>query len=121
MRKTTLPSVLAKMPAEVQSGIRTVNKKTYKGNYAGTVETSVDSLFLLSEVETGAKRLTSSGEGEPYSYYTDKPIKKHNGYAASHWTRSPYAEIYFCYVNTQGLSVADESSTNHYVAFAFCF
>ncbi len=121
MRKTTLPSILAKMPPEVQSCIKTVNKKTYKGNYAGTVETSADSLFLLSEAENGVRRLTSAGEGEQYAYYTDKPIKKHNGYAASHWTRSPYADTFFCYVNSQGTSVTDESDTKYYVAFAFCF
>ena len=52
MRKTHLPTVLALMPAEVQSGIREVSKTTMAKRSDKWLETVPDKLFLLSEVET---------------------------------------------------------------------
>mgnify|MGYP007014385750 CR=1 FL=1 len=40
-----------KMPADVQSGIREVNKISSSGGKKPSLETTKDNLFLLSEVE----------------------------------------------------------------------
>ena len=64
MRKTHLPTVLALMPAEVQSGIREVSKTTMAKRSDKWLETVPDKLFLLSEVETfGSTGNSAAGEG----------------------------------------------------------
>ena len=128
MRKTHLPAVLALMPAEVQSGIREVSKKTASGGSATStgIETVTDKLFLLSEVETfGSTGNSADGEGSQYTYYGagNSAVKTLNGSMSSWWLRSPqkYSDYSFCASSGSG-SPTDLNATNERgTAFAFCF
>ena len=127
MRMTALPSILTKMPAEVQAGIREVTKRVSKGNKVSTVENVTDKLFLLSEKEVYDSYSNSyNGEGTQYAYYktSSNRIKKLDGSSKSWWLRSPsnYSTGNFCYAKYNGY--ADEvnaNNTGYYIAFAFCF
>lgn len=125
MRTTTLPSIKALMPVEVQAAIRQVNKLTSAGGGKSSIITTADDLFLLSEVEVFGKVTHSkSGEGSQYAYYAagNTKIKTAGGAARFWWERSPYGAgaNFFCGVSTSG--AADYNSNADYgVAFAFCF
>lgn len=127
MRTTRLPSILAMMPSEVQSGIKEVSKKTSAGSQSTTINTTADKLFLLSEVEIfgSSANKSVSGEGAQYEYYSDgnSRVKNFNGSADYWWERSPRSSnnTYFCLVSTTGGSSAVSASGNYGVAFAFCF
>lgn len=128
MRLTHLPSILALMPAAVQSGIREVNKLTSAGNRLSDIVTKQDKLFLLSEIEIfGSVRHSKSGEGTQYDYYKagNSRMKKYNGIAIPWRERSPMGSTssYFCIVGSNGdasYTIAN-ATTNVGVAFAFCF
>ena len=123
MRKTTLPSILEKMPAGVKSGIREVSKKTCKGNYGSGFQTTADKLFLLSEVEIiGEGNLTPGTEGVQYEYYAkgNNWIKNYGGSPDDYWTRSPNGSQNFCYVDQQGVTRATTADNPAYISFAFC-
>ncbi|MBS6978822.1 MAG: hypothetical protein KH131_09960, partial [Faecalibacterium prausnitzii] len=48
MRTQTMPALKALLPAEVQAGIRAVNKLTSAGNQSPIIVTTSDDLFLPS-------------------------------------------------------------------------
>lgn len=126
MRSTHLPAILALMPTEVQNGIREVNKLTSAGNKSSTINTTVDKLFLLSEVEIfGATSDSAAGEGTQYDYYKagNSKVKKQNGSSANWWERSPRASLStgFCLVNSTGSASSYLASYAYGVAFGFCF
>ena len=126
MRITHLPTILARMPTEVQNGIREVNKMTSAGSQSATINTTADKLFLLSEIEIfGSVSYSKSGEGTQYDYYKagNSKVKKFNGSANNWWKRSPYNgnSVAFCFVNSNGSARYDIASTAYGVAFAFCF
>ena len=126
MRTTHLPAILALMPAEVQSGIREVNKLTSAGSKSATINTTSDKLFLLSEVETfGSTTYSAAGEGTQYDYYKagNSKVKKRDGSAAVWWERSPNADssAYFCLVDSIGGAGRSGVSNARGVAFGFCF
>ena len=126
MRSTHLPAILSKMPTEVQSGIREVNKLTSAGNKSSTINTTADKLFLLSEIEIfGSVSHSKSGEGTQYDYYKagNSKVKKYNGSAYSWWERSPRASdsTRFCLVNSSGNANGYLASGTSGVAFGFCF
>ena len=88
MRSTHLPTILARMPTEVQNGIREVNKMTSAGRQSATINTTADKLFLLSEIEIFGKVTYSVwGEGTWYDYYKagNSKVKKINGIARYWW------------------------------------
>ncbi len=125
MRKTHLPAILALMPAEVQSGIREVNKLTSAGSQSSTIVTTADKLFPLSEIEIfGSITKSTSGEGTQYDYY-----KAGNSVSRgqSYWERSPSVSdaTRFCDVNYNSFLGAGANhalaSSELGVAFAFCF
>lgn len=125
MRKSYLATILSKLPLEVQTTIREVNKLTSIGGTSSTITTTADKLFLLSEVEifnTYAK--SKYGEGVQYEYYKNggSKLKKVNGVSTDWWERSPWGteESGFCYVKS-GNSDATVCSNSHGVSFAFCF
>ena len=128
MRKTHLPTVLALMPTEVQSGIREVSKKTASGG-SGTstgIETVTDKLFLLSEVETfGSTGNSAAGEGSQYAYYGagGSAVKTLNGEMSSWWLRSPMrtSNYSFCASSGSGSPTDLDATAERGTAFAFCF
>ena len=124
MRLTYLPAILALMPAEVQNGIRAVNKKTSEGGNSTTIETVSDTLFLLSEVEVfGTNHSSVPGEGIQYDYYKagNPKIKKREGVDEFWWERSSASGGMFCRVRDNGQAGASNASSSLGVSFAFCF
>lgn len=126
MRVEHLPTILKQMPADVQSGIREVNKITAGGGRSTVLVTTQDSLFLLSEVEVfGSSSNSLLGEGTQYDYYKagNSTVKNFNGSAYDWWERSPStgSTRYYCVVKSTGSSINANSNTIRGVAFAFCF
>lgn len=126
MRVEHLPTILKQMPADVQSGIREVNKISASSGRDPTLVTTKDSLFLLSEVEIfGSTSNSYSGEGTQYNYYGagHDTVKNFNGSAYDWWERSPSANSarYYCAVKSTGSAINWSANTIHGVAFAFCF
>lgn len=126
MRVEHLPTILKQMPADVQSGIREVNKISKNGGKRTLLVTTKDSLFLLSEVEVfGSSSNSCSGEGTQYDYYKagNSTVKNFNGSAYDWWERSPStgSTRYYCVVKSTGSSINANSNTIRGVAFAFCF
>jgi hypothetical protein len=126
MRVEHLPIILKQMPADVQSGIREVNKISASGGRSTSLVTTKDSLFLLSEVEVFGSAINShSGEGTQYDYYKagNSTVKNFNGSAYDWWERSPTANSprYYCTVKSTGSAVNWSANTIRGVAFGFCF
>ena len=126
MRKNTLPAILAKMPENIQNGIRAVNKLTATSALDSTIITASDKLFLFSEMEVyGSATKSFSGEGKQYDYYKagNSKVKK-VGSDASRWLlRSPNAndDDYFCAVDIDGSSYYNYASFLGGVCLGFCF
>ena len=125
MRQTHLPAIFAKMPKEVQNGIREVNKLTSAGEQSSTINTTADKLFLLSEIEIfGSVSYSSRGEGTQYDYYKagNSKVKNYNGSARDWWERSPNgrSSTTFCRVSNDG-NAGSGASFVRGVAFGFCF
>ena len=126
MRVEHLPIILKQMPADVQSGIREVNKISASGGRSTSLVTTEDGLFLLSEVEVFGNAINShSGEGTQYDYYKagKSPVKNFNGNAYDWWERSPTADStrYYCNVKSTGSAVNTTANVTRGVAFGFCF
>ena len=126
MRTETLPAILAKMPENIQNGIRAVNKLTATSGSSSTIKTASDKLFTFSEMEvSGSTSFSYSGEGKQYDYYKagNSKVKKVGGTADWWWLRSPRANGInrFCAVNTDGSLSSDDASTSNGACFGFCF
>lgn len=126
MRVEHLPIILKQMPADVQSGIREVNKISASSGRSHVLVTTKDSLFLLSEVEVfGSSINSNSGEGTQYDYYKagNSTVKDFNGSAYDWWERSPTAGSpkYYCNVKSTGSSINSSANVIRGVAFGFCF
>ena len=126
MRSTHLPAILNLMPAEVQAGIREVQKKTSAGSQSSSIQTTNDKLFLLSEIEIfGSTTYSFAGEGKQYAYYQagNSKVKNLSGSADRWWDRSPYSSLstLFCSVASYGSAISTEASNLRGVPFAFCF
>lgn len=125
MRASTLASVLGQLPEELQSVLKNVNKLTSAGNQSSTINTTVDKLFLLSEIEIfGTTTYSFAGEGSQYAYYQagNTKIKKVNGSAGNWWERSPLSSntTGFCCVGSDGVAYGYGASNSYGVAFGFC-
>ncbi len=127
MRTETLPAIRAKMPENIQNGIRAVNKLTAASGSNSTIKTASDKLFTFSEMEVyGSTSKSHSGEGKQYDYYKagNSKVKKVGGTASKWWLRSPLAassSYYFCAVNTDGSITLNNASNSDGVCFGFCF
>ena len=124
-RTTHLPSILTKMPVEVQDGIRKVSKLTAAGNGSSTIDTTEDDLFLLAEIEVfNSTSYSKTGEGNQYAYYAEgnSPIKYVNKTTKQiWWLRSPYNSSGFATGHSSGKASGGNSTTSYYLAPAFCF
>ena len=126
MRTETLAAILAKMPVNIQNGIRAVNKLTATSGGNSTIKTASDKLFTFSEMEVyGSRRYSYSGEGEQYDYYKagNSKVKKVGSTASWWWLRSPITSgsISYCAVNTDGSVGSIDASLSEGVCFGFCF
>ena len=126
MRTQTLTAILAKMPVNIQNGIRPVNKLTATSGTSSTITTASDKLFTFSEMEVyGSATKSYSGEGNQYAYYAagNSKVKKVGSTASWWWLRSPFRNDRnsFCEVNTDGSVSNRYASGSSGVCFGFCF
>lgn len=125
MRTTVLPEILLTLPAELQSVIKTVVKKSSAGNQSSNIVQTNDKLWLASEIEIfGTLTNSKSGEGSQYPYYatSGNRVKMVSNAAAPWWERSPHATnaTHFCDVTASGTAFANAANTSHGVAFGLC-
>ena len=126
MRTETLPAILAKMPENIQNGIRAVNKLTATSGSNSAIKTASDKLFSFSEMEVcGSATVSYNGEGKQYDYYKagNSKVKKVGSTASRWWLRSPDASTsyLFCAVNANGSVGNNYASSLSGVCFGFCF
>lgn len=126
MRTETLPAILAKMPQNIQNGIRAVNKLTATSGSNSAIKTASDKLFTFSEVEVhGSAANSHRGEGKQYDYYKagNSKVKKVGNTADWWWLRSPRLNnrISFCAVYTNGFVYNSNPTNSNGVCFGFCF
>lgn len=126
IRNSELPTILKAMPSEVKSAVREVNKLTSQGNQSSVITTTVDKLFLLSEIEVfGITVLSASGEGSQYAYYAEggSPDKAQGTTVSDWWLRSPMlgSGAQFCSVKEDGTLGSHTANTAEGISFAFCF
>lgn len=140
MRTSVMPTLLSQLPADLQSVIKSVYKKTSAGNKSTTITTTNDKLFLLSEVEVnGTTATTYADEGGQYAYFKRnggyvqygndgyypngiKALSNGDGDSYYWWLRSPsvaYAHTFRCVF--AGGSVNNIGASSSYgVSFGFC-
>ena len=126
MGTRAMPMLKAKMPAEVQAGIRPVNKLTSAGGQSSSIVTTSDELFLPSEVEVfGSITNSFSGEGTQYEYYQagNSKVKNRKGSAYNWWERSPLFDgsASYCRVTSNGTVSYNNANMVYGVPFCFCF
>lgn len=125
MRTSTMATLLGKLPTALKNNIVPVTKLTSAGNQSTQINSTTDSLFLLSEIEIfGATQYSKAGEGVQYEYYAagNPTVKKVNGSADSWWERSPYGSnaTIFCGVDSSGSADYYSAAAPCGVAFGFC-
>lgn len=127
VRSTLQGTIYNQLPQEVRDVICPVKKKTSAGSQSNTINTTTDTLFLLSEVEVfGSTKYSVAGEGSQYPIFTDNNsrIKKlgDSGSVFSWWLRSPRAghSTHFCFVGTDGSATNYSSNVTFGVCFGFC-
>ena len=140
MRTSVMPTLLSQLPADLQSVIKSVYKKTSAGNKSTTITTTNDKLFLLSEVEVnGTTATTYADEGEQYAYFKRnggyvqygndgyypngiKALSNGDGDSCYWWLRSPnVANTYaFRCVYYVGSVYVNGASNSFGVSFGFC-
>lgn len=115
-------TIKSKMPAEVVAAMKEVVKKTAADGYDSTINTTKDTMFLLSEIEVqGTRTHSNAGEGTQYEYYKTAANRVKNDTAW--WLRSPRARSSTCFCGTRFDGTAEwyvASETNG-VAAAWCF
>ena len=124
LQNTLLPT----LPSDLQSVLKSVNKKTSAGSQSSTINTNSMKLFLFSEIEIfGSTTYSKAGEGSQYSYFATaanriKYLSNGSGSAGWWWERSPYGSSsnIFCFVNSGGNADANSASSTYGVCFGFC-
>lgn len=125
MRTSTMATLLGKLPTALKNNIVPVTKLTSAGNQSTQINSTTDSLFLLSEIEIfGATQYSKAGEGVQYEYYAagNPTVKKVNGSALGWWERSPDGSntAHFCRVDSGGSANYSNANVSYGVAFGFC-
>lgn len=125
MRTSTMATLLNQLASDLKNSIVKVKKLSSAGNQSTSINTTEDSLFLLSEVEIfGSTSYAKAGEGSQYEYYQsgNSRVKTVNGSASHWWERSPYgsASANFCNVYGNGNADNNNASYSYGVAFGFC-
>ena len=128
-RPTLQSTIYNKLPEELRSVIKNVNKKTSGGSKSTSIVTTSDNLFLFSEVEImGTITHSVAGEGEHYPYYKDAESrkKKIRGSSSNYqdwWLRSPNKGDTNCfmYAQSSGAGVTIQSASSaYYTSWGFC-
>ena len=115
------PKLKQVMPAEVVAALKAVTKKTTAGGASSAIDTTSDTLFLLSEIEVQGTRTHSyAGEGTQYAYYKTAANRKKN---RAWYLRSPRINSTSCFCRTGWDGEADWSVASEVdgIAAAWCF
>ena len=130
MHTTHLPSIFNQIQLDVKNAIKSVIKKTSKGNKSNIIVDTNCNLFLLSEIEIfGETHYSASGEGTQYIYWSqhdnnkDRRKEFQNNSAYQSWLeRSPYVpnSNNFCYVYAAGYESFGSANSSKGISFAFC-
>lgn len=122
-------SFLTGLPSDLQSVIKTVNKKTGTGGGSSSgTRTDAVKIFLFAEIEVfGSITNSVSGEGSRYSRFTNsssriKYMSNGSGSAYWWWLRSPasgYSGI-FCFVDSGGGASWNYAYNSFGVCAGFC-
>ena len=115
------PKLKQVMPAEVVAALKAVTKKTTAGGASSSIDTTSDTLFLLSEIEVQGTRTHSyAGEGAQYAYYQTAANRKKN---RAWYLRSPRINSTSCFCRTGWDGEADWSVASEVdgIAAAWCF
>jgi len=114
------------LPADLQSVIKMVNKKTATDGYSNhEIVTTAMKLFLFSEQEIFGSKIESYGnEGTQYKYFATagNRIKENDaGDKSAWWQRSlgPGSRS-FCFVDIKGEGDANNASYLYDICFGFC-
>lgn len=129
MRTATMVSWLNSFPADLQSSVRAVTKKTATSGSSGAILNTSDKLFLLSEVELlNATGSSYAGEGTQYEYYKTEAKRKKDSYAGSSevtwWLRSPRKSNtldFLDYASHYSMISSSYANNSDYISPAFCF
>ena len=115
------PKLKQVMPAEVVAALKAVTKKTTAGDASSAIDTTSDTLFLLSEIEVQGTRTHSyAGEGTQYAYYQTAANRKKN---RAWYLRSPRINSTSCFCRTGWDGEADWSVASEVdgIAAEWCF
>lgn len=115
------PKLKQVMPAEVVAALKGVTKKTTAGDASSAIDTTTDTLFLLSEIEVqGTQTHSYAGEGTQYAYYQTAANRKKN---RAWYLRSPRINSTSCFCRTGWDGEADWSVASEVdgIAAAWCF
>ena len=124
LQNTLLPT----LPSDLQSVLKSVNKKTSAGSQSSTINTNSMKLFLFSEIEIfGSTTYSKAGEGSQYSYFATaanriKYLSNGSGSASWWWERSPRGSSSnnFCLVSGSGNAYLNGAADAVGVCFGFC-
>lgn len=120
MMRARMEKFFAILPPVLKENIKPVIKKTAGGGNNSEVISTIDKLFLFSEIEFyGRNKYSVAGEGEQYDYFTKKENRVLENYPC---LRSPYRDgsHYFCCVCDADDSNCYNASYSRGVAFGFC-
>ena len=115
------PKLKQVMPAEVVAALKAVTKKTTAGGASSAIDTTEDTLFLLSEIEVqGTRTFSYAGEGTQYEYYKTAANREKN---RAWYLRSPRISSTTCFCRTGWSGEADWSVASEVdgIAAAWCF
>lgn len=115
------PALKKVMPAEVVAALKAVTKKTTAGGASSAIDTTEDTLFLLSEIEVqGTRTYSYAGEGTQYEYYKTAANRKKT---RAWYLRSPRLNNTSCFDRTGWNGEADWSVASEVdgIAAAWCF
>ena len=121
-----MTTLLSQLASDLKNAIVKVKKLSSAGSQSTAINTTEDSLFLLSEVEIfGSTTYAKAGEGSQYEYYQsgNSRVKTVNGSASFWWERSPDGgnSTGFCPVGSNGSAQGGNAASGLAgVAFGFC-
>ena len=130
MRTSTMAALLTQLPSDLQSAIKTVNKKATEVSQSTSILTSPDKLFLFSKVEIDGTADTGyKDEGNQYAYWVGKnaadrikSLSNGSGSPYPWWLRSSHMIVndsFRCF-GYGGEFASSYANTTYGVCFGFC-